>query len=347
MKEVLFKDFEVIPVLSSIKRAEISDEIYFSKTYSSNYISNSRLKYINPEEGGSPALYKNPPKFKTQSLSLGTVVHGRVLTPDEFDLAPKLDKPTAKLGDCIDAIVKYRKKGYSIYDSIIAASNDADYYAGKLNPVRIRKIIKEGLPYYLAKRNLKGHVYTLSNKDHDTATSCINSIENNKEIMNTLHPTTVFGENIPSFNEDAIFMDFVVTYQGKAVTLKYKMKIDNWTIDTDDKVLTLNDLKTSSKPAAWFMNPEYGSLAHYHYYRQFAIYGDVLQMYCMKEYGYTPKLWNFRANVLVVSTSDPYESKKFFITKDLLKKGREEYMQLLKRIAYYELHGYDEEVNFI
>ena len=29
-----------------------------------------------------------------------------------------MGRPTAKLGDCIDAAIKYRKKGYSIYEYI-------------------------------------------------------------------------------------------------------------------------------------------------------------------------------------------------------------------------------------
>ena len=165
--------------------------------------------------------------------------------------------------------------------------------------------------------------------------------------MNALYPETVFGYKIPSYNEDALFMDYAVMYKDKVVILKYKMKIDNWTIDTENKVLTLNDLKTSYKPAAWFMNPEYGSMYHYHYYRQFALYGDILQLYCMKEYGFTPKTWDFKANVLVVSTSDPYESQCYPISDKLIRKGRCEYMQLLKRVAYYEMFGYDEEVKFV
>lgn len=346
MKEINFKDFKVIPILSSIKRIDMSDEEYFSKTYR-DYVSNSRLKNINPVEGGSPSLYKNPPHFSTQSLVVGSAVHERLLQPESFELAPKMGRPTAKLGNCIDAAIKYRKQGYSIYESIIKGSNDADYYVGRLTYSRIKSILKAGLPYYFAQKNLKGTEIVLSDSDYDTVTSCIKSVENNSEIINTLYPETAFGDKIPSYNEDAFFMDYIVMYKDKATILKCKMKIDNWTIDTENKILTLNDLKTSYKPASWFMNPEYGSMYHYHYYRQFALYGDILQLYCMKEYGYTPKIWDFKANVLVVSTSDPYESQCFPISDNLIKKGRREYMQLLKRVAYYEIFGYEEEVKFI
>ena len=89
MKQINFKDFKVIPILSSIKRIDMSDEEYFSKTYR-NYVSNSRLKNINPIEGGSPSLYKNPPHFSTQSLIVGSAVHERLLQPESFELAPNL-----------------------------------------------------------------------------------------------------------------------------------------------------------------------------------------------------------------------------------------------------------------
>ncbi|MBQ0113516.1 MAG: hypothetical protein KBT03_10330 [Bacteroidales bacterium] len=38
-------------------REKISDEEYFSPKYS-DYISNSRLKLINPDQGGCPSQYK-------------------------------------------------------------------------------------------------------------------------------------------------------------------------------------------------------------------------------------------------------------------------------------------------
>ena len=42
-------DIKLSPVLESVYRSKISDAEYFSSSYS-NYISNSRLKYINPEQ---------------------------------------------------------------------------------------------------------------------------------------------------------------------------------------------------------------------------------------------------------------------------------------------------------
>lgn len=69
-EKVKLKDFRIIPDFSSVRKEDISDEIYFSPAYS-GYISNSRLKWIDPKDNGNPALFKNPPRLKTQSLGIG------------------------------------------------------------------------------------------------------------------------------------------------------------------------------------------------------------------------------------------------------------------------------------
>lgn len=167
--------------------------------------------------------------------------------------------------------------------------------------------------------------------------------------MNKLHPTDEFGDLIESHNEDALFIDFIVTYKKKhCVTLPFKLKADNWTIDYDNKIITLNDLKTTGKPVNWFMNPEYGSMNKYHYYRQMGIYSAILWYYCQQNFGVCKNTgWNLKANMLVVETLPPYDAKCFYVSKGQLKQGIDEFNQLMKRVAYYEMFGYESEVNFI
>lgn len=85
----------------------------------------------------------------------------------------------------------------------------------------------------------------LSDSDRQKCLASIKSLKNNKLVQSILHPTDVFGDPIPSFNEEAFFADYVVLIDGKACVIPFKLKIDNWTIDVDNKVLTLNDLKTT------------------------------------------------------------------------------------------------------
>ena len=275
--KIKFSDFKIVPVLKSIKNIAMDDNTYFSKQYS-KFISNSRLKWIDPESGGDPQLFKNPPKLKTSSLNIGGKVHEVLLQPEEFELAPALGLPTAKLGQVISEVYNLRKtdKTISIKDAITTACLKVEYFVNSI-PKKIPSIIEKGRVYYFNRymydksiTSNKTQIF-LSDADHKTVSDCLESCYNNPKIMNKLHPTNLFGDVIESHNEDAFFIDFLVTYKNRhCTTLKFKLKADNWTIDPEEKIVTLNDLKTTSKPVAWFMNEEYGSMSKYRYDRQMA-----------------------------------------------------------------------------
>lgn len=147
MEQIKFSDFRIIPILSSAKRVKMPDSEYFSSKYS-GYISNSRLGYINPLQSGSPEKYqKGFTGETTSSLVLGSAIHELILQPESFELGPKCDKPTAKLGMTIDRVKYYRKQGDSIYNAIVKASKDCNYYVNQIDN-KISKIIKEGFSYY-------------------------------------------------------------------------------------------------------------------------------------------------------------------------------------------------------
>ena len=346
MNKIQLSDFQIIPIVSSVKRLKISDDVYFKKY--ADCVSNSRLKHINQYEGGNFQQYIENPPFSSQSLAIGSAIHELLLQPESFELAPKMNRPTAKLGEVIDAVHRYRCNGDSIYDSISKACRNVGYYVNQIDS-KIPFIIKSGLEYYKVKSQYTSNSgkegIFLADKDWDIVDSCLKSCLSNTNFINKLHPRDGFMEPLPTFNEDAIFLDVLVTYKDKYTILKLKMKADNWTIDEENKIVTLNDLKTSSKPVAWFMNKEYGSFYHYHYYRQFAFYFLLLQTYCIKEYGYNYK-WKMNGNVLVVNTKE-FESGVYSVNKYQIEQGRKEYERLLKQVAYLQIFGDSEEVEFV
>lgn len=147
MQQIKLKDFQVFPIISSVSHKDISDEEYFGKNYRM-YISNSSMSGICPTQGGSMERYYGPREhLDTSALALGSVVHCRVLQPNDFELMPKCNKPTAKLGKVIDVIKKYRNRGESIYDSIVKACNEVDYYRTSIDR-HVSDIIKKGFEYY-------------------------------------------------------------------------------------------------------------------------------------------------------------------------------------------------------
>ena len=354
MEKVKFSDFKIVPDINSVRKEEIDDDTYFSSKYS-RYISNSRLKWIDPKEGGNPSLFKAPPKLKTSSLQLGSAVHECLLQPESFELAPKLGNPGSKLGDTLIFIPDFLKEGIGLDDAIKAAAKKADYYAASIDTdVNRLNSIKDVWDTY--SKNLEELNKTptekvrriLSDKDWDKADACIKSCLGNQEIMSKLHPVTPFGDPILAFNEDALFMDFVVIYKGHHCSvLKFKLKADNWTIDFDSKVVTLNDLKTTGKSVNCFMVPEGGSFDHYNYARQMGCYSQVLWFYCMRNYGVSKETgWKLKTNMLVVETIPNYWSRCFYVTDKQLREGLKMFNELMCRVAYCEMFGYDKEIEF-
>lgn len=349
--QVKFSDFKIIPLLDSIKRLDIDDNTYFSSKYR-NYVSNSSLKYINPDENGSPDLFKNPPHFTTSSLNIGSSVHELLLQPDSFVLGPKLHKPTAKLGQVADYVYSHRKNDIPIEETIREASQEIGYYINQIES-KINNIIEKCSPYWNAldePRWVKENVEEifLSDNDYDVVSGCMNSCFENEQIMNKLHPKDVFNDPISSYNETTFLIDFLITYKNKKCTiLHFKMKADNYTIDVENKKIVLNDLKTTGHPVRWFMNQEYGSLVKYHYYRQLFLYNWILWLYCSREYGASKQAgWQSECNFLVVQTIPDFSSRCYNLNKSWLLKGKTEAECLLKRVAAYQLFGWKTLINF-
>lgn len=351
MEKVKLSDFKIIVDINSARKEDIDDDTYFSKAYE-HYISNSGLKWIDPKDGGNPSLFKNHPKLKTQSLAIGSRVHECVLQPESFELAPKIGKPSAKLGEVMDAIPAFLEEGIGLDEAIKQAALKIDYYSNSIDS-KI-ETIKETWNIYsksleeLNKTPTEKTRRILSDKDWDIANSCIQSCLNNQEIYSKLHPVDVFGDPIESHCEDAFFADFIVIYkEHHCATLHFKMKADNWTIDFDNKVITLNDLKTTGKSVNIFMR-EGNSFDHYSYARQMFVYSQILWYYCMKQFGISKEQgWKLNANMLVVETIPNYWSRSYYVSDTQMRSGRKMLNELLCRVAYCEIFGYDKEIEFI
>ena len=334
------------PILSSVQRLDVPDEIYFGPQYK-HYISNSRLKLIDPTCNGSPSAYKTGFTGKTTgSLSLGSNIHMLYLQPEEFELVTDVTLPNGKLGLACEKAIKHYKKGGKIKESIIKGCKDADYYANSLTESKIRHVLRTCVPYYYKLKDLEDNMLVASERDLKTIVTCLENLKACKEATKLIHPTDMFGDPIDSFNEDTILIDYKCTYGDKSCILKFKMKADNWTIDKEDKVLTLNDLKTTGHHLEMFMCKG-GSFEKFAYRRQLSAYSECLRLYCKKAYGVTIKDWTFSTNIIAVETIGENRAGVFKIYPNQLKKGREEFYDLMKRVGICEMFGYDDTIEFV
>ncbi len=347
MNSIKFEDFVIIPLLETVKILDISDEEYFSDKYA-DYISNSKLKHINPKEGGSYKEYfVKSHSFSSASLDIGTAVHQMFLQPDEFEIVHTLRKPSAKLGTIVNKIIKYRAEGLGIYDSMQKAVIDADYYKGVLNKTRIKKIIEGCTEYYIKVKSVENpeNKIILSKSNYNVVTKALASLNNNLSIKSCINALDLDGDPMESHNEKVIIMDILVKYLNQEIVLKLKMKGDNWTVDETENKIILNDLKTTGKPINYFMSNT-GSFKSFHYFRQLAMYSWMLKQYYISV-GKFNSSWNIDCNILLVETIMDFKSRKISIPRHYIKSGLKEMNELLSRVAYYQIFGYNKNINFV
>lgn len=327
----------------SIQELDISDEEYFSDKFK-DYVSNSSLKNINPDEDGSPEKFFNEDNnIYTSSLQFGSLVHEALLQPNSFELIQCIYKPSNKLGTLLDKIYDLRKKHYKIKDAIIKASNEVDYYKNKISDKRIKNIINSGLKYYiyLYKSNYSENVRVLDinlfNKVKDCIDSCYNTFS--KKIKNNL-----YSEFSEYRNERAFICDIKITFpNNNSEIIKFKSKIDNFIIDNFNDNIILNDLKTTGKNINLFFNKiineemPLGSFYTYHYYRQLAVYKYILETKYNKQ---------IKSNLMIVESSYPFNYDIASIDTDILNYGLYEFKKLLCFVAFYKKNNYNNEFNF-
>jgi hypothetical protein len=343
------RDIKLEPLLDTLTLNKIPDEVYFSEKYS-KYVSNSRLSKLNPRQGGSPEQFFAPfvPSGYSAALEMGSAVHELTLQPEYFELADDLGKPTAKLGAMADALYPVFVKKDITPEDVINASNEVDYYKGKMTSELIKKVITSCTPYWKARSEkeldltLDKELIHMDTRSMSIVKSCVEALKNNTQVQKLLHPEGIIDPPIIA-NEQAILMDVKATCpNGKEFILHLKSKLDNYTIDTENNTIVVNDVKTIGKILPEFDN----NIAKFHYSREMAMYLYLLKLCAKKFHGIeNPKI---QANYLVVSTIPDFYTKVQPVTYGQIVQGFKEFQTLLKYVAYqigYHDYSLDERPN--
>ena len=333
---------KMTPLMDTLYLEKISDEEYFSERYS-NYISNSRLSLINPDQDNDPqAFFEGLGKHNKYSdaLIFGSAVHELVLQPDLFHLCFDVDRPTSKAGFMADELYNQFKGEDPTDEAIIAASDKIDYYKGKMNEKRISELRDKCKDYWKTRAEYeknqlaKGTPIYLDAKSRERAQQCVHALARNKQIQTLLHPDGIIETPI-SENEQAILLDVMVEIPDQQpFKLRMKAKLDNFTINKDTNTITINDLKTIGKILSYFEE----NFDKYHYHRELAIYSWLLSLCAEKFYGM--KDCTVKSNCLVVSTIPEYYTKVYQVTKKDLDKGWKEFRKLLMLVSGHVAANY-------
>lgn len=337
-KEIL-SQIKITPLLDTLKLEDIDDDTYF-KQYSKEYISNSRLGKLIKE--GVKSFFENKPSPYNPSFETGSLIHQQVLQPESFEVIEGVFKPTAKAGLMAEAL--YKPDGATpTDDEIKSMSYKIGYYKDKLTPNRLKEFRDKAEPYWRDRflfeqknphiERSKTRIYT-DEKNFELLTNCLKTLGENKDIQNLLHPTGIIEKPIIG-NERTILMDIemkIPDYEPRIYHLK--AKLDNFSIDTEENIITVNDLKTTSRPAVQF-DPTFFS-----YQREIAFYSWLLKL-CAKKF-YNIEKATTKGNFLVVSTIPEYNTLVYPMTPKLFMSGWKEALYLLKCVAYFnQVKGYE------
>lgn len=333
----LIKQIKITPLLDTLKLEDIDDDVYF-KQYSKEYISNSRLGVL--KRDGVKTFFEGIPQVYNPSFETGTLIHENVLEPEKYEVIEGVFKPTAKAGLMADAL--YKSDGTTpTDDEIKSMSYKIGYYKDKLTSNRLKEFRDKAEPYwrdrFLFEQSSplgeKKRIFT-DEKNYNLLVNCLRTLNENKDIQKLLHPSGLVEEPIVG-NERTILMDIemkVPDYEPRIYHLK--AKLDNFSIDTEEKIITVNDLKTTSRPAVQF-DPTFFS-----YQREIAFYSYLLKQIAKKYYNVENP--NIKGNFLVVSTIPEYNTLVYPMTPKLFKSGMMEVQYLLRCVAYFnQVKGYE------
>lgn len=338
MNKELINQIKITPLLDTLQLENISDDEYFSKKYS-NYISNSRLGLLLSK--GVKAFFEG---FHSQeynpSFFFGSLLHQQYLQPESFEVIDNVFTPTAKAR--LMALELYKDDGsMPTDDEIKIASYKIGYYKDKLTPNRIAELREKCNPFWRDKflydqqntKTDKEQIF-VDEKSYNLLKCCLESINNNEAFEELIHPKGLI-EDPYSANERTILLDVQIDIPGyDSKVFKLKSKLDNFTIDPEENVITVNDLKTTSRLAKEF-DPEY-----FHYQRELGMYSYLLKLCAKKFFNLdNPKI---KGNFLVISTIPDYKSLVYPMTSKLFKSGFNEFRYLLRCVAYYNIvEGYE------
>lgn len=335
----IISQIKIKPLLETLQLENISDSIYFSNRYK-NYISNSRLGLLKSK--GAKAFFEGIKSEYNPSFKFGGDLHALCLQPEAFELIDSVFKPTAKAGLMADIL--YDAEGLTpTDDEIKSASYIIGYYKDKLTTNRLKEFREKAEPYWRDryiyeqknpfKEGNKERIYT-DEKSVGLLKSCLEAVSNNSDFQNLLHPQGLI-ENPYSANEQTILLDVEITIpEYEPRIYKLKAKLDNFTIDKEENIITVNDLKTTSRLAKDF-DPEYFS-----YQREIGFYSMLLKL-CSKKF-FDLDNPQVKGNFLVVSTVPDFNTLVYPMTDKLYKSGINEALYLLKVVAYLNIvKGYE------
>ena len=267
-------------------------------------------------------------------LDLGSAIHCYILENSKFydryivSTVPVIGGMTGKF---LEAVVENRKyvtiRVNNTPDEFVLINDDHLYQhcydiSGFKTPIAtvIKKLDnQENIDYMEFLQQAEGK-HILSQEEIETITQCAASAERHAVASNILNPIEAEPEK-----------EILWTHQG----FKVKSIIDNLILDKEKKLVTVTDLKTTSKSPYSFIR----SYTSYGYYRQIAIYKLAVLDYLAK-LGEDPIEYDFKTYIVALQTTGLYECVVYEPDSLDLSIAIDEFESLLARLKWHQDHNH-------
>jgi len=328
----------------------MTDSEYYSLTANSSSI----IRYLVPEEGGSPKKYlneiQNLDKRKKDSIftELGKLAHIYKLEPELFEVDP-LDKPTEQLLIWIDEVI--RRTGFNnleldpkdvIPDEIVLkVKEDLTLYRNITKPeTAISTFWTQQTRKYIEFVIRASGKLLLSPTVKEKITNINRSLDLHQGVDFYLTPTLEYSV----WNEQPLFFQVSNTSSltGERILIDCKSKPDSIRFNRNKLKFCIIDIKSSGFSAYTLSN-----FLSYKIYRQLAFYRQAI-LKNLELFGVKPEDANkveFEYKIIAVETQEPYNCVILNIDPMwILKNGNSELSDFFRRVAFHEVYGYDQSI---
>jgi hypothetical protein len=255
------------------------EDDFYNKPFHFSYSSLNKLLW-NPQAFYQMYVLGNREEKTESYLVNGKIIHALLLEPEKFDdqfvISPD-NLPTGNVRVVIDRVFAHHqelsKNGdtrieLSDFDgAILDVMRDMNYYQNlKTDQQRLDKIITNEYTGYWNFLRSKGSKTLISQDDLNFCKTAVDIIKLNKNVCDLI------GSNVTEFSNKEVFNEIALSVQINDRPFGLKGIIDNLVVDHNDKVIYINDIKTTSKDLKDF--PE--SIDFYNYWLQAAIYTSII-----------------------------------------------------------------------
>ena len=264
-------------------------------------------------------LTEDVPEEKNPVLERGTMIHEYILQPEEFQkdyvVWDKSRPSSAQQEKFCQAYVKhYDELDLNENRAILSAYKEAYSTVGKSED----KMLSEGLKIV---STLKDYIDFLKANDGRIMISpwdakmlekIKQNIQSHKLANSIISPKNEYTQHEFHINWEYPVIQDVPIGQHETEYDKYVIKckslLDGLTIDIDNKIVTIYDLKTTQK--LWHFED---SIDQYDYLRQLMYYTMAVKWYLKEELNQDPDDFEFRYYIIGIDTTGSYEIRVFQI----------------------------------